>query len=67
MEMDRMNASSMLEMGLSTVMCLERAVPHEAEDEGGDEDVKHENEDLLDDLGPVSGLGEYLVKHFTIN
>jgi len=24
MEMDRMNASSMLEMGLSTVMCLER-------------------------------------------
>jgi len=45
----------------------EGAVPHEAKDEGGDENVEHENEDLLDDLGPVSGLGEDFLEHFTID
>ena len=45
----------------------ERAVPHETENEGGDEDVQKENEDLLDDLGPVTGLGEDFLEHFTIN
>ena len=29
------------------------AVPHEAENEGRDEDVQKKNKNLLDDLGPV--------------
>tara|TARA_B100000497_G_scaffold2829_1_gene3139 strand:- start:1111 stop:1257 length:147 start_codon:yes stop_codon:yes gene_type:complete len=45
----------------------ERTVPHEAEDKGRDEDVQKENKDLLDDLGPVTGLGEDFLEHFTIN
>jgi len=31
----------------------EGTVPHEAENEGRDEDVQKKNEDLLDDLGAV--------------
>jgi hypothetical protein len=45
----------------------ERAVPYETEDEGRDEDVQKENEDLLDDFGPVTGLGKDFLEHFTIN
>jgi hypothetical protein len=41
----------------------EGTVPHKAEDKGRDEDVQKENEDLLDDLGPVSGLGKDFLEH----
>ena len=45
----------------------EGTVPNKTENEGGDEDVQKENEDLLDDFGPVTGLGEDFLEHFTIN
>jgi hypothetical protein len=45
----------------------EGTVPYETEDKGRDEDVQKENEDLLDDFGPVTGLGEDFLEHFTIN
>ena len=45
----------------------EGAVPYETQDEGGDQNVKHENEDLLDDLGAITGLREDFLEHFTID
>ena len=45
----------------------EGAIPDKTEDEGGDQDVEHKNEDLLDDLGAIAGLREDFLEHFTIN
>jgi len=40
----------------------ERRVPHEAEDEGADENRQHEHEELLQDIILVFGLDE-VVEH----